>query len=130
MTGFWGTPTSRFRAAEPYYSHSHYIAEWWNTVSNVFILVAGLLRNDSLGAVLIASAFASTAYHATAKEPLRWLDLSVVAVAGYVVSEVRAAALVVGGCALVVLAVDERKMTEFNLHPWWHLLVALAGYLA
>lgn len=50
--GFWGEPTATIDWCEPNYQHSFYIAEFWNTVSNLlFVLLGlyGLLRSANEG---------------------------------------------------------------------------------
>ncbi|TYZ61211.1 hypothetical protein PybrP1_000747 [[Pythium] brassicae (nom. inval.)] len=46
--GFWGAPTSTIDWCEPNYQHSFYVAEFWNTLSNLFFVLLGLygLRNS------------------------------------------------------------------------------------
>ncbi|KRX08754.1 hypothetical protein PPERSA_08065 [Pseudocohnilembus persalinus] len=40
---FWGQPTSTMDWCEANYEYSFYIAEFWNTLSNLFIMLFGLL---------------------------------------------------------------------------------------
>ncbi|DBA02191.1 TPA: hypothetical protein N0F65_004826 [Lagenidium giganteum] len=40
--GFWGPPTSTIDWCERNYEHSFYIAEFWNTVSNLLFVLLGL----------------------------------------------------------------------------------------
>lgn len=42
-TPFWGPPTSSEDWCEPNYLHSSYVAEWYNTLSSVPIVIAGLI---------------------------------------------------------------------------------------
>lgn len=39
LVGYWGEPTASINWCETDYEVSHYVAEWWNTVSNI-VLVA------------------------------------------------------------------------------------------
>ncbi|TMW57005.1 hypothetical protein Poli38472_002930 [Pythium oligandrum] len=39
--GFWGEPTATIDWCEPNYEHSFYIAEFWNTISNLLFVVLG-----------------------------------------------------------------------------------------
>lgn len=41
--GYWGMPTSSIQWCEDNYSHSFYIAEWWNSWSNLPGMIIGLL---------------------------------------------------------------------------------------
>jgi Ceramidase len=40
--GYWGIPTATIDWCEPNYQHSFYIAEFWNTVSNILFVLLGL----------------------------------------------------------------------------------------
>lgn len=46
--GFWGPTTATIDWCEPNYQHSFYVAEFWNTVSNLLFVLLGLygLRNS------------------------------------------------------------------------------------
>lgn len=46
--GFWGLPTATIDWCEPNYQHSAYVAEFWNTLSNLLFVLLGLygLRNS------------------------------------------------------------------------------------
>lgn len=46
--GFWGPTTATIDWCEPNYAHSFYVAEFWNTVSNLLFVLLGLygLRNS------------------------------------------------------------------------------------
>ncbi|KAF1327904.1 Alkaline phytoceramidase, partial [Globisporangium splendens] len=40
--GFWGPPTATIDWCEPNYQHSFYVAEFWNTLSNLLFVLLGL----------------------------------------------------------------------------------------
>jgi hypothetical protein len=40
--GFWGPPTATIDWCESNYEHSFYIAEFWNTVSNLLFVLLGV----------------------------------------------------------------------------------------
>lgn len=40
--GFWGTPTSNVDFCEPNYEVSHYVAEFWNTITSIPIILVGV----------------------------------------------------------------------------------------
>lgn len=41
-TGVWGKPTSTIDWCEENYAVTKYVAEWWNTISNLTIILAGI----------------------------------------------------------------------------------------
>lgn len=41
-TGYWGTKSATVNWCEPDYQVTHYVAEWWNTVSSLAIAVNGI----------------------------------------------------------------------------------------
>jgi hypothetical protein len=41
-TGYWGEPTATIDWCEPNYEYSFYVAEFWNTVSNLLFVLLGL----------------------------------------------------------------------------------------
>ncbi len=75
--GFWGPPSATTDFCEPNYAHSHYIAEMYNTITSVPILLTGLAgihlaRSQKLGAAQTSSyalvalvGLGSLAFHAT-----------------------------------------------------------------
>jgi dihydroceramidase len=48
MKGYWGEPTATIDWCEKNYEYSHYIAEFWNTLSNFSFIFLGLygLKNS------------------------------------------------------------------------------------
>ncbi|TMW57006.1 hypothetical protein Poli38472_002931 [Pythium oligandrum] len=42
VDGFWGEPTATIDWCEPNYEHSFYVAEFWNTISNLIFVALGL----------------------------------------------------------------------------------------
>ncbi|KAI9905699.1 hypothetical protein PsorP6_014244 [Peronosclerospora sorghi] len=42
LVGFWGPPTSTIDWCELNYEYTYYIAEFWNTISNIFFVLLGL----------------------------------------------------------------------------------------
>ena len=96
--GYWGVPTSDMDFCEPNYETSHYVAEFWNTVSSIPVVLTGLsgivlCRMQKLGAEqmlcygLIATiGLGSVAFHATLLRtgqvldecPMLWATLSLV----------------------------------------------------
>jgi hypothetical protein len=54
LVGYWGLPTSDADFCEPNYTTSHYVAEFWNTVSSIPIILVGVFgilhcRTQKLG---------------------------------------------------------------------------------
>ncbi len=86
--GFWGPPTSTVDWCEANYVVSHYVAEFWNTVSNIGLLVLGIygvrmclreglaVRVDLLllfGLIAVVG-LGSAAFHATLLKTSQQLD--------------------------------------------------------
>lgn len=75
--GYWGPSTSTMDFCEPNHVHSHYIAEFWNTLSSLPMITTGLLgvrlcRQQRLGheqmlsyAALAVIGVGSVCFHAT-----------------------------------------------------------------
>jgi len=84
--GFWDPPTSTIDWCELNYTHSFYIAEFWNTISNIPIILTGiaacaLARREQLeqrffvlGIFVILVGLGSTAFHATLLHYSQLLD--------------------------------------------------------
>ena len=76
-TGYWGTSDATIDFCEPNYEVSHYVAEFWNTVTSIPIMLVGvfgvlLCRKQQLGAeqtacytVVGVVGVGSIAFHAT-----------------------------------------------------------------
>jgi dihydroceramidase len=84
-TGFWGPPTSSVDWCEANYAHSPYIAEFFNTLSSISIVAAGLLglwvhrqRLETRFLLCFASVslvgLGSIAFHATLRFELQMAD--------------------------------------------------------
>jgi dihydroceramidase len=84
-TGFWGPPTSSVDWCEANYAHSPYIAEFFNTLSSLAIVAAGLLglwlhrrRLEARFLLCFASVtvvgLGSIAFHATLRFELQMAD--------------------------------------------------------
>ena len=84
-SGFWGPPTSSIDWCETNYAVSHYVAEWFNTLSSVPLIVVGLLgvrwhwRVLERRFLLVFASVAlvgvgSTAFHGTLLFRLQMLD--------------------------------------------------------
>ncbi len=83
--GFWGLPTSSVDWCEANYQVTPYIAELWNTISSLAMVVAGALglclNRSSLPRRILAAygllmvvGFGSIAFHATLRFELQMLD--------------------------------------------------------
>ncbi len=86
--GFWGRPTATIDWCEANYVVSYYVAEWWNTLSNVALLVLGVygvrmcLREgmrDNVDLLLLFGLIAvvgigSAAFHGTLLKTSQQLD--------------------------------------------------------
>ncbi|KAI9483377.1 MAG: ceramidase [Benjaminiella poitrasii] len=76
MTGFWGPVTSSVDWCEKNYTHSYYIAEFWNTISSLAMVALGFLgvalHHKSLGwklsfsyLLIVIVGIGSILFHAT-----------------------------------------------------------------
>ena len=81
--GYWGLPTSTIDWCEQNYAVTPYVAEFFNTVSSLAMVLAGVLgagRRSTDGQVRIAFALlmlvglGSIAFHATLRRQLQMLD--------------------------------------------------------
>ncbi|XP_041483301.1 alkaline ceramidase 3-like [Lytechinus variegatus] len=45
LEGYWGPPTSTLDWCEENYVTSYYVAEWWNTLSNLFMIVLPIISS-------------------------------------------------------------------------------------
>ena len=81
--GYWGLPTSTIDWCEQNYAVTPYVAEFFNTVSSLAMLVAGVLgagRRSTDGWVRVAFGFlvlvglGSIAFHGTLRRELQMLD--------------------------------------------------------
>ncbi|TMW57008.1 hypothetical protein Poli38472_002933 [Pythium oligandrum] len=85
-TGFWGQPTATVDWCEPNYQHSFYIAEFWNTVSNLLFVILGLYglvrsmkqgfewRFHTLFLSVIITGFGSAMFHGTLQQMHQQFD--------------------------------------------------------
>lgn len=84
--GVWGNPTSNIDWCESNYQVSYYIAEFWNTLSNIFIIVfsvigLGYARRDNLElrfilcyVILLIVGIGSALFHGTLLYQTQLLD--------------------------------------------------------
>ena len=85
-TGFWGTPTSTLDWCEANYENTYFIAEFWNTVSNLGMIippVSGIYHCYRQGlenkfivnyALLLLTGIGSWMFHMTLKYEMQLLD--------------------------------------------------------
>ncbi|KAH8554796.1 ceramidase [Umbelopsis sp. PMI_123] len=118
--GYWGPVTSSVDWCEENYTHSYYVAEWWNSISSVAMIVQGLLgmylHQNTLGNKITFSYFltvivgiGSTMFHATLlHEYQMWDELP----------------MVWNACYLLWVLLDERGLAK----RW--VSVSIAAYCA
>ena len=82
----WGSPTSTVDWCEPNYTHTYYVAETWNTISNLFTIVMGFLmfmhyrknkierRFRTTALTLMLVGIGSAAFHGSLKYYLQLAD--------------------------------------------------------
>lgn len=127
------------RAAEPHFTHTPFVAEWWNTLSNLPFVVIGLCRlwagTPIVGLyTLFTAAGLCSAYHHA--HPEHWtlvIDWMPIATSGLlclwfgVVTTITAATLFKVALAFAVLVTDNFLGWPMPV-PWghvmWHVLAA------
>jgi len=128
------------RRLEILYTHSQYIAEFWNTVSNIPFIVMGLLRLYEgttlvgLYQLLIASGIASGIHHATTHEWTILIDWAPIAGAIILLFNMGVLHLVSYatwfGVAIALGILYSDHVHHLMPVPWghatWHLLATLA----
>ncbi|KAI8967726.1 ceramidase [Mycotypha africana] len=95
VEGYWGAVTSSVDWCEENYAHSYYIAEFWNTISSLAMVVLGLLgvalHHRSLGwklsisyLLIVVVGIGSVLFHATLQfEHQMWDEVPMVWTACY-----------------------------------------------
>lgn len=133
------------RKLEPFFKVTHYIAEFWNTISNFPFIIIGLLRLweqypgkeefvDTAYQILILIGIGSSIHHATTPKWTIIVDWIPIVIGLYyiysleLIQYISAAVYFEVGLATSVLIIDHT--TNLIPVPWahtfWHLLITLA----
>ena len=115
--GVWGLPTASIDWCEPNYAITPWIAEFWNTVSSLAMVTAGLIGLASRRfaweirvafGLLVLVGLGSMAFHGTLRFELQMLD------------ELPMLYLVTWLVWLLVETGPERRLGLWFPSRWWH----------
>ena len=153
MEGFWGPVTSTMNWCEENYVLVSWIAEFWNSLSSIFILVVGLIgwrlhRNHDLGMQIAFIAlgiigFGSMAFHGTLRFetqmmdeiPMVWAALCMLynLATGLIPKRHHswlATILIVWGLGTTIAMISTRHTIEFQIFATNFLLAEILGFAA
>ena len=128
------------RRTELYYTHSKYIAEFWNTISNIPFIIIGLLRLYEgtnltlLYQLMIAAGICSAIHHATIHKYTIIVDWIPIVTSSVLIWQMNLLPMISLTCyfelflAFLVLFADHvyKLVPNHWGHTFWHLLIALS----